>query len=83
MYQGRYWSEEMFGVVDALVEVAESESVTPAQAALAWILGKDAVTAPIVGASRPDQLRETVKSLAVKLSPDAVTRLDEVSRTFL
>ena len=83
MYQGRYWSEEMFGVVDALVAVAEAESVTPAQTALAWLLSHDSVTAPIVGASRPDQLRETVKSLEVKLSGESITRLDAASRSFL
>jgi 1-deoxyxylulose-5-phosphate synthase len=83
MYQGRYWSEEMFGVVDALAAVAEAESVTPAQAALAWLLGHDSVTAPIVGASRPDQLRETVKCLEVKLSGESIDRLNEASKTFL
>jgi aryl-alcohol dehydrogenase (NADP+) len=83
MYQGRYWTEEMFGVVEMLVEVARDESMTPAQAALAWLLTGDAVTAPIVGASRPEQLRDTVKSVEVKLSPAAVARLDEASRTFL
>lgn len=83
MYQGRYWSEEMFGVVDALVEVARAESVTPAQAALAWLLSHSQVTSPIVGASRPDQLRETVKCLEVQLSEESIGRLDEASRTFL
>jgi 1-deoxyxylulose-5-phosphate synthase len=83
LYQGRYWSEEMFGVVDALVEVARQESMTPAQAALAWILARDAITSPIVGASRPEQLQDTVKALDRKLSPEAVAKLDEASRTFL
>jgi 1-deoxyxylulose-5-phosphate synthase len=83
MYQGRYWSEEMFGVVDALVEVAREESMTPAQAALAWMLTRDAITSPIVGASRPEQLRDTVQALDGRLSKEAVARLDEVSRTFL
>jgi aryl-alcohol dehydrogenase-like predicted oxidoreductase len=83
MYQGRYWSEEMFGVVDALVAVAGEESMTPAQAALAWMLTRDSVTSPIVGASRPEQLQDTVRALDVKLSAEAVARLDEASRTFL
>src|SRR5438132_1037434 len=56
MYQGRYWSEEMFSVVGTLMQVAEQEGMTPAQAALAWVLSRDAVTSPIVGASRPEQL---------------------------
>jgi len=83
MYQGRYWSDEMFGVVEALVAVAEEEGVTPAQAALAWLLGNQAVTAPIIGASRPEQLKETVKCLEVTLSGAARERLDAASRSFL
>jgi 1-deoxyxylulose-5-phosphate synthase len=82
MYQGRYWSDEMFGVVEALVEVARDEAITPAQAALAWMLTRDSVTSPIVGASRPEQLRDTVKALEVKLSAEAVAKLDEASGTF-
>lgn len=83
MYQGRYWSEEMFGVVDAVVEAAQAESATPAQTALAWLLGHETVTAPIVGASRPDQLKETVKSLDVKLSPESIAKLEDASKTFV
>ncbi len=83
MYQGRYWSEEMFGVVDALVAVAEAEGVTPAQAAVAWLLSHSEVTAPIIGASRADQLQETVRCLDVKLSTESIARLDEASKTFL
>ena len=82
MYQGRYWSEEMFEVVDTLVAVAGEESITPAQAALAWILTRPEVTSPIVGASRPDQLRDSVRSLEVTLSSGALERLDEASRSF-
>ena len=82
MYQGRYWSEEMFAVVDALVEVAGEESMTPAQAALAWMLSREAITSPIVGASRPEQLQDTVKAVDRKLSPEAVAKLDEASRSF-
>lgn len=83
MYQGRYWSEEMFGVVETLVAVAGEEGMTPAQAALCWILTRAAVTAPIVGASRPEQLRDSVGALDRKLSEPAVARLDAASRTFL
>lgn len=82
MYQGRYWSDEMFGVVDALVEVAGAESMTPAQAALAWMLTREAITSPIVGATRPEQLHDTVKAVERTLSLDAVAKLDEASRSF-
>ena len=83
MYQARHWSDEICGVVAALVEVAREESFTAAQAAGAWMLNRDSITSPIVGASRPDQLRETVKALDLKLSPGALAKLDEASRTFL
>jgi aryl-alcohol dehydrogenase (NADP+) len=83
MYQGRYWSDEMFNVVDAVVEVGRQESMTPGQAALAWILTRGAITAPIVGASHPEQLRESVQALEKRLSPESLERLDEASRSFL
>jgi 1-deoxyxylulose-5-phosphate synthase len=47
------------------------------------MLANGAVTAPIVGASRPDQLKETVKSLEVRLSAGALERLDAASQPFL
>ncbi len=83
MYQGRYWSNEMFEVVESLVAVAEEEGMTPAQAALAWLLAREAVTSPIVGASRPEQLRDTVQALERHLSAGALKRLDDASRTFV
>ena len=83
MYQGRYWSEDMFKVVDSVVEVAGRESMTPGQAALAWILARDTITAPIVGASRPDQLRESVRALDKRLSAESLAALDEASGSFL
>lgn len=83
MYQGRYWSEEMFDVVETLVAVAESEGLTPAQAALSWLLSREGVTSPIVGASRPEQLRDSVQAVGRTLSAGSVERLDAASRTFL
>ncbi|HEX6351178.1 MAG TPA: aldo/keto reductase [Candidatus Dormibacteraeota bacterium] len=82
MYQKRYWNETMFDVVEAVAEVATELSVTPAQVAVAWLLVQPDVTAPLVGASRPDQLRDTVGALEVRLPEAALRRLDEVSRPF-
>ena len=82
MYRGRYWSDRMFDLVEILVDVARAEGVSAAQAAIAWTLTREAVTSPVVGASRPDQLRETAASADVSLSNDAVTRLDEASSLF-
>lgn len=82
VYQGRYWSDLMFDVVEALVELAQSNAMTPARVALAWVLAQDAVTCPIIGASRPDQLDDSVKALDEPLAPEVVGRLNDVSAKF-
>lgn len=82
MYQGRYWQDAMFDVVEALVDAAQNEGCTPAQLAVAWLLAKDSVTAPLVGATRPEQLNDTVKAVDLRPSPETVGKLDEVSARF-
>jgi aryl-alcohol dehydrogenase-like predicted oxidoreductase len=69
-------------VVDAVVEVAEKEALTPAQVAIAWLLARPGVTSPIVGASRPEQLQDSIRALDSSLSEESVSRLDEVSARF-
>ena len=64
-------------VVQAVGEVAAGRGVPRAQIALAWLLQRPPVTAPIIGASRPQHLVDAVASLDVKLSPDEVRRLEE------
>ncbi|MGI9595749.1 MAG: aldo/keto reductase, partial [Acidimicrobiales bacterium] len=55
-YQERYWNDAEFDAVDRLKEVAESVGTPLTTLALAWVLNQPDITAPIVGASRPDQL---------------------------
>jgi 1-deoxyxylulose-5-phosphate synthase len=64
-------------VVDRLGEIAEKRGVSRAQIALAWLLEKPAVTAPIVGASKPYHLEDAVAALSVKLTPEEMTALEE------
>jgi aryl-alcohol dehydrogenase-like predicted oxidoreductase len=64
-------------VVERLGEVAEARGVPRAQVALAWLLGKPAVTAPIVGATRPHHLEDAVAALSIKLTAEEVARLEE------
>jgi aryl-alcohol dehydrogenase-like predicted oxidoreductase len=64
-------------VVDRLGEVAGARGVPRAQVALAWLLGKPAVTSPIVGATKPHHLEDAVAALALELSPDEMGRLEE------
>jgi aryl-alcohol dehydrogenase-like predicted oxidoreductase len=83
MYQGRYWSDEMFRVVETLVSISQEEQMAPAQVSLAWVLHQNVVTSAIVGASRPEQLRENVKALDKKLSAESIRLLDEASLNFV
>ena len=64
-------------VVDRVRELAGKKDVAPAQVALAWLLHKPGVTAPIVGASKPHHLDDAIAALDVKLSPEEIARLEE------
>jgi aryl-alcohol dehydrogenase-like predicted oxidoreductase len=64
-------------VVQAVGEVAAGRGVPRAQVALAWLLQRPVVTAPIIGASKPQHLVDAVAALELKLSPDEVLRLEE------
>ncbi|MGB7264627.1 MAG: aldo/keto reductase [Terracidiphilus sp.] len=64
-------------VVDRLGEIAEKRGVPRAQVALAWLLAKPAVTAPIVGASKPHHLEDAVAALSVCLSTEEIAALEE------
>ena len=64
-------------VVDRLGEVAERRGIPRAQVALAWLLSKPGVTSPIVGASKPHHLEDTVAALSVHLTLEEITALEE------
>lgn len=64
-------------VVERVAEIANARGIARAQLALAWILGKSAVTAPIIGASKPHHLTDAVAALSVKLSEADIAALEE------
>lgn len=64
-------------VIDRVGEVAAERGLPRAQIALAWLLAKDGVTAPIVGATKMAQLDDAVAAESVKLSADEIKRLEE------
>jgi 1-deoxyxylulose-5-phosphate synthase len=70
------YDEADFDVVDAVRGVAGGRGLPPAQVALAWLLGRPAVTAPIVGATRSRHVDDAVAAVAVTLSEDEVARLE-------
>ena len=64
-------------VIDRLGQMAEERGVSRAQLALAWMLGKPAITAPIVGATKPHHLEDAVAALSLRLTPEEVAALEE------
>jgi len=73
-----YYSDADYDVADRVVEVAKARGVAPAQVALAWLLHKPAVTAPIIGATKLEQLDQAVDALSITLSPEEIQRLEAV-----
>ena len=63
-------------IVERVAEIAEKQGVSRTQIALAWLLQKDPVAAPIVGATKIAHLTEAVGALSVKLTPEEVTYLE-------
>ena len=72
-----YYSESDFRTVDRVVAVAKTRGVKPAQIALAWLLSKPVVVAPIVGASRMEHLEDALGALEIRLSDEEVRALEE------
>jgi 1-deoxyxylulose-5-phosphate synthase len=72
-----YKPEVDFDVIDRLVEVAQDRSEPPAQVALAWLLHQPGVTAPIVGATKPEQLQDALAAEKLSLSDQEIARLEE------
>ena len=76
--QGFYFQDIHFDIVDRVVELAGRHGVKPAQIALAWLLHKPGITAPIIGASKLPHLDEAVGALEIKLYEDEITYLEEL-----
>ncbi len=75
-----YYQADDFAVADRLQEVAHEHGRKPTQIALAWILSRPGMTAPITGASKMEHLDDAIAALEVKLGGDDVKRLEEPYR---
>jgi len=73
-----YSNEPDFEIVRRLDEIASKRGIPAAQIALAWMLGKPAITAPIVGATKPVHLEDAVAAVSVKLTAEEITWLEEL-----
>jgi aryl-alcohol dehydrogenase (NADP+) len=67
-------------IVERTLQVAERLGVGPAQVALAWLLTKPVVSAPIVGATKPEHLVDAVAAVDLELSPEDIAALEEPYR---
>jgi aryl-alcohol dehydrogenase-like predicted oxidoreductase len=72
-----YQPELDFAVVDRVAEVADARGVTSARIALAWLLHKPGVTAPIVGSTKVEHLEDAIAAEQLSLSADEIERLEE------
>jgi aryl-alcohol dehydrogenase-like predicted oxidoreductase len=72
-----YFQPSDFEVVNRVSETAKKRGVSNASIALAWLLQQPAVTAPIIGATKPNHLEDATKALELKLSPEEMKRLEE------
>ena len=75
----KYLNDHGFAVLDALDAVAAELHSTPARVALAWLIAKPGVTAPIASATSLDHLKDLAESTQLKLPPAAIAKLDAAS----
>lgn len=73
-----YYREEDFKIADRVQELAKKRGVKPMQIALAWILSKPGISAPIVGATKMNHVEEAIGALEIKLSQDEMKFLEEL-----
>jgi len=78
-YQDRYWNDAAFDTVDELTPLAADAGVSLTTLAVSWVLANPVITSPIIGASRPDQLADSVAALEHPLDADLKARLDELT----
>jgi aryl-alcohol dehydrogenase-like predicted oxidoreductase len=77
----RYLDDATLTAVQRLRPVAEQAGLTMSQLAVAWVLQNANVSAAIVGASRPEQLADTVRAAGVRLGADVLAAIDEALGT--
>lgn len=75
----KYLNDRGLGILEALDEVAADYKETPTQVALAWLMARKSITAPIASATSNEQLQDLVKAASLKLSDEAIDTLNKAS----
>ena len=76
----KYGNERGYAVIDALEEIGNAHGKTVAQTALAWQLSNPVITAPIIGANNPEQLKDLLGATGYRLSGDEMKRLNDLTK---
>jgi aryl-alcohol dehydrogenase (NADP+) len=82
LYRDRYWHEREFDTVERLRPLASEAGVSLATLAVQWLLANPVVTSAIVGASRPEQLADSLAAAETPLDPELKIRLDELTAVY-
>ena len=77
LYRKRYWNDEVFEVVDRLATFVDGRGKSLVHVALAWVLAQPGITSAIVGASRPEQLRESLAGVDLRLDEEELRACDD------
>jgi aryl-alcohol dehydrogenase-like predicted oxidoreductase len=75
----KYFTEQNYALIDLLEQLAAPRGASVAQLALAWLLQRPAITAPIVGANSVEQLDDILGALMVQLTAEEVAQIDAAS----
>jgi 1-deoxyxylulose-5-phosphate synthase len=82
-YQARYWHEREFETIEALRTIADAADLSMATLAVSWVLSNPAITAPIIGASRPGQLADSLAAAeAGSLPSDVKAKVDDITQAW-
>jgi 1-deoxyxylulose-5-phosphate synthase len=82
IYQARYWHEREFATIEALKQLTVDAALALPTVAVAWVLANPAVTSVILGASRPEQLADTLAALHLSLDPQLKAKLDDLTHEY-
>ncbi len=81
-YQDRYWHDREFKTVEELRTVADAAGLSLTTLAIAWVLANPIITAPIIGASRPEQLVDVLKAIEINLDNGLKQKLDDLTAEY-
>ena len=82
IYQERYWHEREFETVGAFCKTTEEAGLSPVTAAVGWVLANPVITSAIIGASRPEQLSDSIAAADRPLDAAFKAKLDELSHAY-